>query len=142
MQRLNKEFKLNISDNISLKYGTVNKDNPQVIYLSGKCWVSPLFEGDYFNVVDLIKKEFKHDISSFVFNDSVFNSHFILDFDFDNDNLQYGKKKFISFNIFFKQSNEIQIKVNNPVFKTKFDELINDFLNLFISNEFSVSKSK
>ena len=142
MQRLNKEFKLNISDNISLKYGTVNKDNPQVIYLSGKCWVSPLFEGDYFNVVDLIKKEFKHDISSFVFNDSVFNPHFILDFDFDNDNLQYGKKKFISFNIFFKQSNEIPIKVNNNVFKTKFDELINDFLNLFISNDFSVSKSK
>lgn len=142
MQRLNKEFKLNISDNISLKYGTVNKDNPQVIYLSGKCWVSPLFEGDYFNVVDLIKKEFKHDISSFVFNDSVFNSHFILDFNFDNDNLQYGKKKFISFNIFFKQSNEIPIKMNNPVFKTKFDELINDFLNLFISNDFSVSKSK
>ena len=53
-----------------------------------------------------------------------------------------GKKKFISFNIFFKQTNDNPIKINDILFKTKFDELINDFLNLLISNEFSVSKSK
>ena len=142
MQRLNKEFKLNISDNISLKYGTVNKDNPQVVYLSGKCWIEPTFKADYFNVVDLIKKEFKHKVSSFVLHDNVFSTQFILDFDLDCDNLKYGKKKFTSFNIFFKQLNNNPIKINDIVFKTKFDGLINDFLNLLISNEFSVSKSK
>jgi hypothetical protein len=37
MKRLNKEYKLDVCNYISLKYGTVNKDNPQVIYVACKC---------------------------------------------------------------------------------------------------------
>lgn len=142
MQRLSKEYNLNISNNISIKYGTVNKDNPQVIYLSGKCWIKPLFEDTYDNIINAIKKDFKHKVFSFVFNDKLFTNNFILDFNLDSDKLQFNKSKFMSFNIFFKQYDKNIISINNDIFKNKFDGLINDFLELFVSNDFLMSKSK
>ena len=49
MKRLNKEYILDFSNDIDVRFGSVNKDDPKVIYLSGKCWVSPKFEDDYNN---------------------------------------------------------------------------------------------
>ena len=59
MKRLNKEYKLDVCKHISLKYGTVNRNNPQVVYVSGKCWVSPLRNMNYADVISNIEKEMR-----------------------------------------------------------------------------------
>ena len=52
MKRLNKEYILDFSNDIDVRFGSVNKDDPKVIYLSGKCWVSPKFEDNYNNIFE------------------------------------------------------------------------------------------
>lgn len=59
MKRLNKEYKLDVCNHMIVKYGSVNKDNPQVIYVNGKCWVSPKHQMDYEYVISRIEKEMK-----------------------------------------------------------------------------------
>ena len=66
MKRLNKEYKLDVCRHISLKYGTVNKNNPQVVYVSGKCWVSPLRQMNYELVFNDIEKKMRNNIKAFL----------------------------------------------------------------------------
>ena len=39
MKRLNKEYRLNLSRAIDIKFGSVNKEETKVVYLHGKWWV-------------------------------------------------------------------------------------------------------
>ena len=97
MKRLNKEYKLDVCKHISLKYGTVNKNNPQVVYVSGKCWVSPLKQMDYANVVNGIEKDMRKNIKNFLIDGVNFDNKYILDFDISIDKLLPNEKKFLSF---------------------------------------------
>ena len=54
MKRLNKEYSLDINEYIDVKYGSVDKLNPVVIYVSCKGWVCPECENDYDETINLI----------------------------------------------------------------------------------------
>ena len=54
MERLNKEYYLNFNDKINLKYGSVNKNLPQVIYVCGSSWITPKFNGEYYSIINSI----------------------------------------------------------------------------------------
>ena len=92
MKRLNKEYKLDVSDYVLLKYGSVNKDNPQVIYVSGKCWVSPTKETDYDGVIAKIESDMRKNIKSEFIDNVNFENRFILDFDISTDGLYPTRK--------------------------------------------------
>ena len=104
MKRLNKEYKLDVCNHISLKYGTVNRNNPQVVYVSGKCWVSPQRDMDYGNVIDNIEKTMRKNIKSFLIDGINFDNRFILDFDINIDGLVPREKKFLSFDFYLRQN--------------------------------------
>ena len=142
MKRLNKEYILDFSNDIDVRFGSVNKDDPKVIYLSGKCWVSPKFEDDYNNIFETIKRDFKHSISTFLFGNNYYSSRFILDFDINCDGLKMNHKKFLSFNIFFRQANQPPCKLTNESLSDNFSSLVNSLLRSLRENEFSVSKRK
>lgn len=142
MKKLTKEYILNVSNDIEVKLGSVNKDDPKVVYLYGKCWVSPNFEDDYNLILNRIKTDFKHSITSFLFNNKLYSNKFILDFDFKCDGLKMCQKKFLAFNIFFKQINCPPYKLTNEKLSDNFGYLINSLLNSLIENEFSVTKHK
>ena len=59
MERLNKEYYLNFHDKINLKYGSVNKNLPQVIYVCGSSWITPKFNGEYYSIINSIFSKFK-----------------------------------------------------------------------------------
>ena len=142
MERLSKEFKLNISDNISVKYGSVNKNSPKVIYIEGKCWVSPLFEGDYAAHIDSIKAQFRKGVSKLLISNEVYSSKFILDFDINTENMKINEKKFLSFNIFLRQkSNSLYTLKDIKIYK-HFPTMVNMLYNLLNENEFRVAKRK
>ena len=112
MIRLNKEVKLNSCKNISLKYGSVNKNDPQVIYVSGKMWICPTYDGDFNEPINLVYSKFKKELSRILRNSTVFESRHILDFDLNSENLVRDKKKFFSITFFIKQKSEKLIKKN------------------------------
>ena len=144
MIRLNKEVKLNSCKNISLKYGSVNKNDPQVIYVSGKMWICPTYDGDFNEPINLVYSKFKKELSRILRNSTVFESRHILDFDLNSENLVRDKKKFFSITFFVKQKSEKLINLNNikNIVSSDFSYLFNELENDLIENEFEVSKTK
>ena len=144
MKRLNKEYKLDVCNHISLKYGTVNRNNPQVVYVSGKCWVSPQRDMDYGNVIDNIEKTMRKNIKSFLIDGINFDNRFILDFDINIDGLVPREKKFLSFDFYLRQNENNKKKLSelNDLFKRKVSTIANNLVYSFKENDFTINKKK
>jgi len=144
MIRLNKEIKLNNCKNISLKYGSVNKNDPQVIYVTGKMWVCPTYDGDFNEPINFVYNSFKKELTKILRNSKIFEHRHILDFDLNSENLIKNKKKYFSITFFIKQKSEKLINLNNikNIISSDFGYLFNELENNLIENEFEVSKTK
>lgn len=144
MKRLNKEYKLDVCNHISLKYGTVNKNNPQVIYVSGKCWITPLREMDYKSVFSSIEKNMRYNIKTFLIDDINFDKRYILDFDVSVDNLVPMEKKFLSFDFYLRQNekNKKELLDLKDIINGKVSTIANNLVYMFKENDFVVNKNK
>ena len=144
MKRLNKEYKLDVCNHVIVKYGSVNKDNPQVIYISGKCWVSPKHQMDYEYVISGIEKEMKKSIKLFLIDEINFTNRFILDFDINTDKFNIGDKKFLSFDFYLRQndSDVKKLKDLKEMLSNKVSTVVNNLVYLFKENGFTVEKRK
>ena len=144
MKRLNKEYKLDVCKHISMKYGTVNKNNPQVVYVSGKCWVSPLKQMDYANVVNGIEKNMRKNIKTFLVDGVNFENKYILDFDVNVENILPNEKKFLSFDFYLRQneSNKKSLTDLKDTFNGKISTIANNLVYMFKENDFTIEKTK
>ena len=144
IKRLNKEYRLDICDEISLKYGSVNRLNPQVVYISGKCWLCPRTEMDYQSVLSLIKDKLKKMIKNRLFEDDIFENKLIFDFDVNFEKMNVGEKKFLSFDFFLRQRDENikMLKDLDTKLKNKLSSVIDFLITELQENNFLVSKTK
>ena len=144
MIRLNKEIKIDTCKNINLKYGSVNKNDPQVIYVSGKMWICPTYDGDFNEPINLVYNNFRKELNSILRNSVAFDSKHILDFDINPINLVKNKKKFFSISFFVKQKSEKLINLKNMknLISSNFGYLFKNLERDLIENEFEVSKTK
>jgi hypothetical protein len=144
MIRLNKEIKIDACKNINLKYGSVNKNDPQVIYVSGKMWICPTYDGDFNEPINLVYNNFRKELNSILRKSVVFDSKHILDFDINPINLVKNKKKFFSISFFVKQKSEKLINLKNMknLISSNFGYLFKNLERDLIENEFEVSKTK
>lgn len=106
MQRLNKEYKIDICRYINVSYGSTNKQNPKVIYVNGKCWISAVDDGDYAIIMQDVKRELRDEIAVVLANGNLFERRFILDFDINCNDFSKGESRFLSFDFFIKQRGE------------------------------------
>lgn len=144
MKRYNKEYKLDVCNHISLKYGTVNRMNPQVIYVSGKCWVTPKSIMNYNDVICNIEKGMKRNIKSFLIDGVNFDNRFILDFDINVDDITPNKKKFLSFDFYLRQNekNKKELSQLKDLLNRKVSTIANNLVYMFKENEFTIDKNK
>lgn len=144
MKRLNKEYKLDVCKHISLKYGTVNRNNPQVVYVSGKCWVSPLRAMNYGDIISNIEKEMRRNIKTFFIDEINFDNKYILDFDINVDNINPNEKKFLSFDFYLRQNekNKKQLTDLKDLLNGKVSTIANNLVYMFKENNFSIEKRK
>lgn len=143
MKRLNKEYKLDVCNHISLKYGSVNRNNPQVVYVSGKCWISPLKKMNYNSVLEDIKKRMRYNIKTFLIDGINFDNKYILDFDI-NDDFTPNEKKFLSFDFYLRQNekNKKDLLALKDMFNRKVSTIANNLVYMFKENDFTIAKTK
>jgi hypothetical protein len=144
MKRLNKEYRLDVSDNVVLKYGSVNKDNPQVIYVSGKCWICPTQETDYDGVISDIESDMRRNIRNILVDGVNFENKFILDFDISTDGFFPNRKKFLSFDFYLRQNERNKKKLADlkQLLGGKVSLISNKMVFAFKENSFTVEKKK
>lgn len=143
-KRLNKEIKLDVCNNISLKYGTVNRDNPQIVYVIGKCWISPNKKMDYEHKIEKIRDKFKKRVKTSFMNNETFGSKSIINFEVNSDKINLGENKFLSFDFYLKQNENKKknLKELKDFFTRKVKALANDLVETFKENDFEVRLTK
>lgn len=144
MKRLNKEYKLDVCQDVSAKYGSINKDDPQVVYVSCRCWVRPQHEMNYAEAVSNVEEEIRKNIKEFFTNSASFENKFILDFDINTDRMTPLAKKFLSFDFYVKQNEQMKksLKELKELMTSKVSTIVNRFTELMSENDFAVTKKK
>ena len=142
-QRLTTEKTIN-HDFFRLKFGTVNRINPPVVYLDGRTFISPIEDMESYNyIIQKIRKSFSTTIGYEVAGNELFDSRYILDFQVANSGVRVGKKSFLSFQLMLKQKgNNVKTfkeikKLSEKQLITVVDKMVKD-----ISNDFIISKTK
>lgn len=123
MKRFNKEYSLDNVGQIQIKIGTINKDDPKVIYVTGKCWVTPNIETQYSEAFDTVRNRLEKNTRKLISSNETFSNKTIIYFDINPDSFVLGKKKYFGFDMFFRQ---------NENTKRKLKALIPEF-NMFMS---------
>lgn len=137
-KRLKNEF-------FNIKLGTVNKNNPEVIYFEVRTFISPLEESDnYSQVFAYLKKEFSKRVGESLKVNTHFSDKYILDFQIANSGIRLNKKSYLSFQLFLRQKDLVikELKEIKKVAEPFLTELLNNFKNDIISNNFSITKTK
>lgn len=144
MKRLNKEYKLDVCDSISLKYGSVNREDPQVVYVNGRCWISPNCETDYKSVISLAEANMRKDVKKYLMDGINFDGKFIFDFDVNMDKIGPNVKKFLTFDLYAKQKNENKkdLKALKHIMDGCIGIIANNLTATLNENDFSVSQKK
>lgn len=144
MRRLNKEYNLNVCNHMVVKYGSVNRDNPQVVYITAKCWVTaPDTEKDYKAIIRNIEHKVRKNIQIFFTDGIDFQKKYILDFDVNTDSMN-NSKKFLSLGIYLRQNDNAMKKlkdVGNFIYN-KTSSVINSLVYSLHENGFLVDKTK
>ena len=115
MKRFNKEYNLTKYGSIQMKLGTINKDDPKVIYVSGRCWLTPNIELDFKGVFEEIKKNINKKVKSVIADDDRFSNKFISNFDINPESFVLNKKKYFAFDIFFRQEGNVVRKLKSLI---------------------------
>ena len=144
MERLNREYNLNINDKIAIKYGTANKVNPRVVYVSGKCWISPKIASNHKEYLIGLENTIRKSINTNLLNCHSFDGKYILDYDVSLENFKVGVKKFLSFDIYLRQNGDKvkQVKELIPIVSDKMIKVSNELVSNLENNGFSVTKKK
>lgn len=103
-KRTFKEYGMDKIGGVSLKFGSVNRIEPHVVYLIGKAWVKPTREHDYGETLSLVKKNLEDRLKRTLSYTKDFESKYILDFSLTPINMIVGKAKFLQFQIFLRQN--------------------------------------
>ena len=142
-KRTTETHSLDISDKIAISYGTVNKKNPVVVYLSLGCWIYSDTIGNHkqhlINLEDTVRKLVK----THIINDGLFCERYILDYDVCLDNV-FRAKRFLSIEIFLKQNGTTihSVKELLPTVSERTSNLVDELVDDLESNDFTVTKTK
>lgn len=128
-----------------LKLGTVNRMNPEVIYLEGKTFIIPIDEDrDYSNTLKVIRKGLSRIVNNALFNNKHFKSNYILDLQVANSGVILDKKSFLTFQLLLRQKSESindlkRVKSNCESF---FNSITNELSNFIKEHGFVITKTK
>lgn len=124
MKRSTKEYKIENSNNFKIKLGSTTYKNPEIVYILGNTYISPISDKNKFNEdIELLKLKFKTHIKDYINKSDIFENKFVCDFNIRESGLKKNKKSFFSFEIYFKQSG------NSIIPLAELSKKINTFTN-------------
>ena len=143
--RLGRDIKLdNISSNIRVSIGCVDRLNPVVIYINGKTWAKS-DDGDFTeDVQEIIYRKMNNIVRRVVCDNVLFKNKYIFDFDLNLCGQNPDKSKFVTFELYLTQDREVPYKINeikDAVGGVAF-EICNEMSAVFEDNLISISKIK
>ena len=143
-KRNKKEFKIGNINGVTLKYGSTNRTDPRVLYITGKTWVRPTKENDYSDSLNRIKNRMERRILNRLRSLQSLDSKYIFDFSLTPLNMKVGRSKFMTFNLFMRQKkdNVRSLKSVGKIIDTTILPLIDEMIDDFGENYFELNLKK
>ena len=147
---MNKKIKINgnkhiLHNKIKAKLGLTDKKNQNVFYLEGGTFVIPNVEYDDFQqIMKDVESSCKKTMKRKLFNNKLFESNFLMNFEICSNRMKKGKSSYLSFQYHFKQKNNnndsiVTLKQNNEEF---FTELLSDIECNITNYNMNISKTR
>lgn len=100
-KRTVKEYKLDNDNVFQSKYGTLNKNNPSVIYVKSRGKIVPLIEKNtYIEDVADIKESLTAYVDRLIKNNDEFQDRYIFNIDTGDNALKYNRKSYFKYDVY------------------------------------------
>lgn len=120
-KRTTKEYKLDDNNNIGIKskYGTLDKNNPEILYIRSRAIITPVIKKkDFSEDIALVKKEFEKNIKRVILNSNIFENKHICSIEMSENGIAFGKKSHMKYDIYVKPK-------ENKLLEEYFDDVKN-----------------
>ena len=104
-KRTTKEFKIpnDGHTNIRSKYGTLDKNNPEILYIRSRATITPVIKKKDFseNIIE-IKRIFEKNVKTVILNSKAFEDKYICSIEMSENGIAFGKKSHVKYDIYVK----------------------------------------
>jgi len=145
VKRFNSEKEFFSNDKIELRYGSINKLKPNIIYVIGNSWIIPQYVGDYKRDIINIINRFKKLLRQRVKESNNFDNNMVCDFDVKFATLKENKKNCMSFEVFLKQYSKngiIPLNDLQDVLLNIFKEVVIELMFDLKEKSFAVNRTR
>lgn len=134
-----KELKMEIFNNYTVVYGSVNNNNPKALYIAISAWAQPKTDAEenYGRVIKDINKKVKQSLYNKLSADTeteFIKERTIVDLDIRESGIKYGKRSYLNCEITLFLKEEI------PVNSDKMKHILNDLVKSTIHSVFDTNK--
>ena len=98
-----REYKLENVGDIKLKFGTTDRLNPEVVYLTGKLWVSHHGDGNCERKMEKVRERLRKRIEAWLPSEPSLKQRFVLGYDIFTANMDTGVRKLLTFDVLLRQ---------------------------------------
>ena len=142
IKKITTEKDINVHD-FRVKVGTMDKKNPEVIYVECGTYITPKeHKKTYIDDIHDIKRKIKEIIRKMVISNELFYSDYICTIDIPCERITPNKKTFITFDYTLKQKNTIQFHDLTHEHKIFIDKVLTDIAEVITEYGFIMSKGK
>lgn len=129
------------TQNFTVKYGTLNQEQPNVIYLRAKTRILPSKDIDYAENVKSIRKTFQECVIKEIAQDNELDNKHIMQLSTNENGLKYNKTSILKFDIFIKPLYEISFIDYLPHVKKFSDNLCLQMCNILEKNDIGIKQT-
>lgn len=142
-KRLSQTYNL-VNDKMAISFGTVNKKNPVVVYISLGTWLNTNTLGNHKKYLISLEDTVRRLIKTHMLYDGLFGQRFILDYDVCLDPFRNGTKRFLYIDVYLKQNGTTihTLKELLPTISERTSKLVDAVIDDLESNDFTVTKTK
>ena len=133
MIRKTKQIKLNIMDNLSVKYGTLDKNSPDVLFIRFKGKIIPtIIKNDFSKEIVELKAEFDKIIKDIIINycDIFDCKRYLCNIEVSEKGVTYKKGSYIKFDVFVRPNEIKDITYYEDVITRMSIEINNEIINI------------
>jgi hypothetical protein len=138
-KRTNKEFSLSENCPFNVKIGTIDKNNPSVIYINGHGWIKPTSEMNYGKIMNMVERRFEKKLMERIGKTNGFLDDYIMNFESCPNYMKIDKKTFINFEAYIKQKKDcIKIEDVRDKLTVPLKNLANDLVDIVSDENFEM----
>lgn len=144
MRKIATEKKIN-HPSLRAKIGTMDKKNPESIYIEAGTYIMPTNEICLKkDTMKNIETTFRKKIYNNIKNSPYLTTRYMLDFDVASDRMKLNKKTYINFQCTLQQNINQMMKLTDISKNTQLyvDSILKDFQDELINSSFVLSKTK